>query len=327
MDISPDQKPIGSGYKAKSSPDEIMAGIDLSGRNAIVTGGYSGIGLETTRAMAKAGAKVVVPARRPDAAKTALADVEGDIAVAAMDLADIGSVRAFAADFAAAHDRLHLLINNAGIMACPEETVGPGWERQFGVNHLGHAALFAGLEPAIRKAGADGGARVVALSSTGHKRSPVRFDDPFFKQEPYHKWTAYGQAKTANSLFAVGVDMRLKNDGVRAFAVHPGGIMTPLQRHLTEEEMVELGWKDPSGGLSEVARSLFKTPPQGATTTLFAATSPKLGGVGGVYCEDCDVAPVAGPDSVYYMHVAPHAVDREQAARLWDMTERLLAGA
>lgn len=324
-DISPDQKPIGSGFPAKSEPAELMAGIDLAGRTAIVTGGYSGIGLETTRALAAAGAHVVVPARRPDTAKQALDGMAGDVSVATMDLADIASVRRFAADFAAKHDRLHLLINNAGIMACAEERIGKGWERQFAVNHLGHAALFFGLEPQIRRAGEHDGARVVSLSSIAHKRSPVLFEDPWFDKKPYDKWDAYGQAKTANSLFAVGVDARFKSSGVRAFAVHPGGIMTPLQRNLTNEEMVALGWTDSTGGLSELAKKLFKTPAQGATTTLFAATSPQLDRIGGVYCEDCDVAAVATAQSPRHLHVLPHAVDREAAEHLWTMTADLLA--
>ncbi len=324
-DISPDQKPIGSGFPARSEPAEILAGIDLSGKTALVTGGYSGIGLETTRALAGAGAKVVVPARRPDAARDALADLDGEVSTGALDLADLSSVRAFADDFLRGNDALHLLINNAGIMACPETRVGPGWEAQFATNHLGHAALYQKLEPAIRKAG--DGARVVALSSTGHKRSPVRFDDPFFERDPYEKWAAYGQAKTANSLFAIGVDARLKSEGVRAYAVHPGGIETPLQRHLEEEEMVALGWKSPEGGLSEAAKMLFKTPTQGATTTLWAATSPQLADIGGVYCEDCDIAKVGAPDGPRYMEVLPHAVDREAAEKLWTMTDKLLAEA
>ncbi|MEO0983545.1 MAG: oxidoreductase [Pseudomonadota bacterium] len=324
-DISSDQKPIGSGFAAKSEPDAILAGIDLAGKTAIVTGGYSGIGLETTRALAEAGAHVIVPARRPDAAKEALADVDGDISTGALDLADLSSVRAFADEFLAAHDALDLLINNAGIMACPETRVGPGWEAQFATNHLGHAALYAKLEPALRTSGA--GARVVALSSIGHKRSPVRFDDPFFDRDPYEKWAAYGQAKTANSLFAVGADARLKGDGVRAYAVHPGGIETPLQRHLQEEEMVAMGWKSPEGGLSEAAKELFKTPTQGATTTLWAATSPQLASIGGVYCEDCDIAEVGAPDGARYAQVLPHAVDRAEADKLWTLTDKLLREA
>lgn len=326
-DVSPDQKPIDSGFESRSEPDQILEGVDLSGKTAIVTGGYSGIGLETTRALAKAGATVVVPARRPDVAQQALSDVPGNISVSAMDLADLASVTSFANDFNANNSALHLLINNAGIMACPEGKVGPGWETQFGVNHMGHAALYKELEGTLTKTGQKDGARVVALSSTGHRRGPVRFDDPWFQKEPYEKWTAYGQAKTANSLFAVGVDARKKGDGVRAFAVHPGGIETPLQRHLQEEEMVALGWKDPNGGLSEAAKMMFKTPPQGATTTLWAATSNQLDSIGGVYCEDCDVAKLVDDDAPRYSGVVAYAVDREQADRLWDMTEKLLADA
>ena len=195
----------------------MIAGIDLSGKTAIVTGGYSGIGIETVRALASAGAKVVVPARRPAAAKDALEAVAGDIEVAAMDLGDISSVRAFAADFVASGQTLDILINNAGIMACPETRVGPGWESQFGVNHLGHMALYQGLEPTLLKSG---DARVVALSSTAHIRGDVLWDDPHFNNTPYEKWTAYAQAKTANAQFAMGVDafMHISHEFVKVNA-------------------------------------------------------------------------------------------------------------
>ncbi len=171
-------------------------------------------------------------------------------------------------------------------MACPETRVGDGWEAQFATNHLGHFALVNRLWPLIAAAGAANGARVVSLSSTGHKRSPIRWDDVHFTAGDYEKWTAYGQAKTANALFAVQLDRLGESSGVRAFAVHPGGIMTPLQRHLPQEEMIEMGWVDADGNVNE----LFKSPTQGATTTLWCATSSQLDGMGGVYCEDCDIS-------------------------------------
>ncbi len=317
-----DQVPIGSGFHAKSTAAEVIDGIDLSGKNVVVTGGYSGIGLETVRALAGAGAKVTVPARRPEAAQEALASLSGDIEIAEMDLGDIASVRSFAADYVASGRALHLLINNAGIMACPETRVGPGWESQFGVNHLGHMALYLGLEPALVKADS---ARVVALSSTAHIRGGILWDDVHFKNTDYEKWTAYAQAKSANALFAIGVDERGKNHGIRAFSVHPGGIFTPLQRHLPDEEMVALGWKNADGTIPDVIQAMFKTPEQGASTTVWAATSPQLEGRGGVYCEDADIAQLATDDSQPWEHVRPWACDPEGAAKLWAMSEEMLA--
>lgn len=323
MDFSDQQKPIGSGYEPKTAAAKIAEGVDLSGKTAIITGGYSGIGLETTRAIARCGAKVIAPARSMDKAREALAGVDGDVTAAAMDLGDVASVRKFAADFKENREALDLLINNAGIMACPETRIGPGWEAQFATNHIGHFVLSNELAPALAKAG---GARVVALSSVANKRSPVRFDDINFEKEPYDKWVAYAQSKTANSLFAVELDARLKDRGVRAFAVHPGGIMTPLQRHLDTEEMVQLGWMNPDGTQPPEVAAIFKTPEEGASTSVWCALSPQLDGIGGVYCEDLDVANVAGEDSVRWLGVAPWAVDREAAGRLWEVTEAMLAG-
>lgn len=319
-----DQQPTGSGFHAKSTAMEVIDGIDLSGKNAIVTGGYSGIGIETTRALAAAGATVTVPARRPDAAKEALAEVEGNIEIAEMDLADVSSVKAFGTDYAGTGRKLDLLINNAGIMACPEARVGPGWERQFGVNHLGHMALYQTLEPALLKADKP---RVVALSSTAHIRSDVHWDDPHFNDHEYEKWNAYGQAKTANALFALGVDLKHRDKGLRAFSVHPGGIFTPLQRHLSDEEMVALGWKNADGTIPEPVKAMFKTPEQGASTTVWAATSPKLEGKGGVYCENADIAKLADENSQRWEHVREWACDDEKADRLWSMSEAMLAKA
>ena len=197
------QAPIRSGFHAKSTAMEVIEGVDLTGKTAIVTGGYSGIGIETVRALASAGAEVIVPARRPEAAHEALEHLPGSIGVAEMDLADIASVNRFAESFLASGKPLHLLINNAGIMACPEGRVGPGWERQFGVNHMGHFALTKALLPALKKAD---GARIIALSSTAHIRGDVLWDDPHFRKTPYDKWRAYAQAKSANALFARQAD-------------------------------------------------------------------------------------------------------------------------
>jgi NAD(P)-dependent dehydrogenase (short-subunit alcohol dehydrogenase family) len=216
---------------------------------------------------------------------------------------------------------IDILINNAGVMACPETRVGDGWELQFAANHLGHFVLTLGLLPALKMSG---NARVVVLSSTAHKISAIRWDDLHFASE-YDKWQAYGQSKTADSLFAIALDERMKDSGIRAFSVHPGGIMTPLQRHLDLEEMIALGWLDKDGQPSAMAASMFKTPSQGATTTLWAATSPQLDNMGGVYCENCDVAALQqdGPEA-RYVGVAPWAVDTEQAERLWTLSEKAI---
>ena len=322
--IADHQKPVDSPFGRHSEPHEVLAGIDLKGKVAIVTGGYSGIGLETVRALAAAGAAVTVPARDTEKANAALAGMPGDIRIALMDLADIASVKRFALGFASDNTALDLLINNAGVMACPEMRVGPGWELQFGTNHMGHFALATTLLPLIQRTE---NARVVALSSTGHKLSDIRWDDPNWTDGSYDKWKAYGQSKTANSLFALGMNARLKESGGEAFAVHPGGIFTPLQRHLPTEEMIVLGWLNEQGEISDGARAMFKTPSQGCTTTLWAATSPLLEGKGGVYCEDCNIAALSGEQPVRYRDVEPHAVDQDSAERLWEMSEKLLAQA
>jgi NAD(P)-dependent dehydrogenase (short-subunit alcohol dehydrogenase family) len=314
------QQPIGSGFGPRTTAAEALAGIDLSGRLAVVTGGYSGLGLETVRALTGAGATVVVPARRPEHARDALAQAGVQAEVGTLDLGDLDSVRAFATAFLDSDRPIDLLINNAAIMANPETRVGPGWESQFATNHLGHFALANHLWPAL--AAAPDGARVVALSSSGHKRSPVVFDDLMFDRRPYEKWQAYGQAKSANSLFAVRLDELGADAGVRAFAVHPGGILTPLQRHLSKEEMMDFGWIDAEGNVLETR---FKTPEQGASTTVWAATSPRLDGMGGVYCEDCDIAAPTDPESedARVRGVDAHAIDRDAAARLWEVSAAL----
>ena len=319
-----DQKPLGSGFHAKSEPHEILAGIDLTGKTAIVTGGYSGIGLETTRALAAAGATVIVPVRDPAKAEENLLSIEGDISSARMDLADLDSVRTFASSVYDSIDALDLLINNAGIMACPLARVGPGWESQFGVNHMGHFALTRALLPLLEKAQAP---RVVALSSIAHRRGGILWDDIQFEHSDYQKWIAYAQAKSANALFANALNRRMQGFGGRAFSVHPGGIFTPLQRHLPMEEQVEMGWLNPDGTVPPAVAEIFKTPSQGCTTTLWTATSPLLDAMPGVYCEDCDVAQLAGPDSPPFQHCAPHIADDADAERLWEISETLLAAA
>ncbi|GAA1675400.1 SDR family NAD(P)-dependent oxidoreductase [Streptomyces yatensis] len=313
-DSTTPQHRIGSGFGARSTADDVLAGIDLTGRLALVTGGYSGIGVETTRALAKAGARVVVPARRVGAAREGLAGIDG-VEVGELDLGDLDSVRAFAERFLASGRNLDIVIDSAGIMACPETRVGPGWEAQFATNHLGHFALVNRLWPAIEA----GGARVVSVSSTGHHASPIRWDDVHWR-DGYDKWEAYGQAKTANVLFAVELDRLGRERGVRAFSLHPGGILTPLQRHLPKQEMVERGWIDEDGNL--LHPEAFKTPQQGAATQVWAATSPQLDGRGGVYLEDCEIAEPAPADGSR-VGVKEWATDPEQATRLWALFAEL----
>ena len=307
------QAPLGSGFGATSTATDVLAGLDLTDRLAVLTGGYSGLGLEAARALTAAGAHVVVPARRPESAREALAGV-ANVEVDELDLADQAGVAAFAERFLATGRSIDMMIDNAGVMACPETRVGPGWELQFATNHLGHFALVNRLWPAIAR---DGGARVVSVSSRGHHFSPIRWDDVHF-EHGYDKWQAYGQAKTANVLFAVHLDALARDAGVRAFALHPGGIMTPLQRHLPREEMVALGWVDEDGN---PVNTTFKTPEQGAATEVWAATSPRLDGRGGLYLEDCDIALPA--EEAGRSGVRPYGVDPAEAARLWALSAEL----
>ncbi len=305
------QHKIGSGFGATTTAAEVVAGTDLTGKLAIVTGGYSGIGLETTRALTAAGAHVVVPARRRATAEEALRGFE-KVEVDELDLADLGSVRAFAGRFVASGRGIDVFVGSAGIMALPETRVGPGWEAQFATNHLGHFALVNRLWPAFTP-----GARVVSVSSRGHHYGPVRFDDLEFRQG-YDKWLAYGQAKTANILFAVHLDKLARDQGVRAFALHPGRILTDLVRHLDRQELVDAGMVDESGRVTGGA----KTPEQGAATQVWAATSPQLDGLGGVYLEDCDIAEPAPADGTR-TGVQDYAIDPVQAGRLWTVSAEL----
>ncbi|WP_410635882.1 SDR family NAD(P)-dependent oxidoreductase [Amycolatopsis sp. cmx-4-83] len=308
--MSTPQHKIGSGFGAESTAAEVVAGIDLTGELAIVTGGYSGLGLETTRALTAAGAHVVVPARRRATAEEALRGI-GNVEVDELDLGDLGSVRAFAERFLASGRGIDVFIGSAGIMASPETRVGPGWEAQFATNHLGHFALVNRLWPAFTD-----GARVVSVSSRGHHYGPVRFDDLEFRQG-YDKWLAYGQAKTANVLFAVRLD-KLAGDRVRAFSLHPGRILTDLVRHLDRQELVDAGMVDADGRVTGGA----KTPEQGAATQVWAATSPQLDGLGGVYLEDCDVAEPAPADGTR-TGVKDYAIDPALAERLWTVSAEL----
>jgi NAD(P)-dependent dehydrogenase (short-subunit alcohol dehydrogenase family) len=314
--MSTPQQPLPSGFGAQSTAAEVLAGIDLTGRLAVITGGYSGIGIETTRALATAGAHVVVPARRPESAAAALAGI-GNTEVDELDLGDLASVESFADHFLATGRAIDVIIDSAGIMACPETRVGPGWEAQFATNHLGHFALVNRLWPAVSK---HGRSRVVSVSSAGHRRGGIRWDDVMFTGGDYDKWTAYAQAKTANALFAVQLDALGEAAGVRAFSVHPGGILTPLQRHLPRAEMVAAGWIDKEGNPTGPG---FKSPEQGAATQVWAATSPQLDGRGGVYLEDCDIAVPFIEGAQMMSGVRDWATDPEQAAKLWTLSADL----
>jgi NAD(P)-dependent dehydrogenase (short-subunit alcohol dehydrogenase family) len=316
----------GSRYGAFTPARIVAADHDLGGRNIIVTGGASGIGLETARALAGAGADVMLAVRDRAAGERAAVAINESIGAdrvvaGTLDLASLSSVAAFVDAWG--ERPLDVLINNAGVMACPLDYTSDDLEMQIGVNHFGHFLLSLGLARALMNAAEeDRAARVVALSSIGHRRSPIHFDDIHYRQRPYDKWEAYGQSKTANALFAVGFDARFAEHGVNANAVMPGGIMTPLQRHLTQEEMSALGWIDAEGKVREG----FKTPEQGASTSVWAAVADELEGEGGLYLEDCSVALPWTPEKPH-QGVMDHAQDPEAADRLWTISEQTVGAS
>ena len=307
--------PITTPFTAESTAAEVVDGIDLTSRRVIVTGGASGIGIETARALAGAGAEVTLAVRNVEAGQRTAEDIVAttgnkQVHVAPLDLADQASV----ASFVAAWDGpLHILVNNAGVMASPLMRTPEGWEMQFATNHLGHFALATGLREAL--AGARG-ARVVSVSSSAHLRSPVVFEDIHFREREYEPWAAYGQSKTANVLFAVEATKRWADDGITVNALMPGGIRTNLQRYVTDEDLARL--RAQSG--STVA---WKTPEQGAATSVLVATSPLLEGIGGRYFEDCNEAGLNEPGT--RQGVAAYALDPEAAARLWQVSVETLA--
>ena len=322
--ISNHQSPLSVSFNSKSETYDVLDGINLHGKIAILTGGYSGIGLETTKGLVSAGAEVIVPAKRPELALKNLEGIVPKENIVSMDLGDLRSVSSFSEQFKNNYSKLDILINNAGIMACPETRIGNNWESQFAINHIGHFLLTKELMNTMADTE---GSRFVSLSSSAHALTGILWDDIHFNKQPYDKWMAYGQSKTASSLIAIEFNERMKHFGVEGFSVHPGGIITPLQRHLEKEEMIALGWMDEDGSPSELAKNFFKSPSQGASTTLWCATSNDLNGLGGVFCEDCNIAKRKSEvdESLQrYFGVADWAVDTDEAARLWELSEEII---
>jgi len=313
------QAPIPSGHGPATTAEDIARGVDLTGKVAVVTGGYSGLGLETARVLAAAGAEVIVPARDMAKAGPAVAGIDR-LTLEPMDLIDPASIDAFAARVLARTPAVHMLVDSAGVMASPLTRDARGYESQFATNHLGHFQLAARLWSAL--AAADG-ARVVSVSSRGHHYSAVDFDDIQFERRDYDPWIAYGQSKTANVLFAVELDRRGKDHGVRAFALHPGGIVTPLARHMQPERLKEMGYVDADGALIIDPAADKKTVAQGAATSVWCAISPQLAGTGGVYCENSDIAVAVSPEDERRVGVKPWAIDPDAAQRLWTVSETL----
>jgi NAD(P)-dependent dehydrogenase (short-subunit alcohol dehydrogenase family) len=306
-------------FGAQTTADEVVEAVDLRGTRAIVTGGASGIGVETARSLARAGAAVTLAVRDTAVGDRVAEDIvsstgSAEVRVAYVDLADLATVRAFTSSWAGPLD---ILVNNAGVMAVPSlELTSEGWERQLATNHLGHFLLTTGLHDALAEAG---GARIVSVSSSGHLASPVVFDDLHFERREYDPWQAYGQSKTANVLLAVEATRRWADDGIVANALMPGGIMTRLQRYVTQE--VKDGWRR----MQDEGRAVFKTPQQGAATSLVAAVAPELDGTGGHYLEDCNESETVANDAEVSSGVREWALDAEAAERLWDVSAELVA--
>jgi NAD(P)-dependent dehydrogenase (short-subunit alcohol dehydrogenase family) len=331
------QRPLGSGFTAADTADDVLAGIDLAGKNAIVTGGHIGLGLEITRALSKAGASVTVAARNPDKAAKALAGVER-VEISQLDLLDPASIDAFVTRYLTSAKPLHIQINSAGIMGGPLVRDARGYESQFATNHLGHFQLTLGLYSALREAH---GARVVNVTSGGHRLSDIRWDDPHFANG-YEPLLGYGQSKTANVLFAVELDRRWADDGIRGYAAHPGVVITTnLGPHLaageerppslSDDALRAMGLVDENGQQIIDPEREKKTARQGASTPVFGATSPLLEGIGGVYLKDNDISPLDQNPRELDFHsgdvdstVVPHAIDPESARRLWELSEQLI---
>jgi NAD(P)-dependent dehydrogenase (short-subunit alcohol dehydrogenase family) len=309
-------------FGEQSTTDEVLDGIDLSGKVAFVTGGAGGLGAETARALVSKGASVTLGVRDLAAAQEVVESIRTSTGRDAVDLAQFDlalpdSVRACAKGWLEGHDSLDLLINNAGIMACPLTRTRDGWEMQFAANHLGHFLLTGHLLPALQ---AGSPARIVNLSSAGHRAGNIDFDDPHYEKRAYDKWDAYGQSKTANILFTRELDRRFQGKGIRAYAVHPGVIMTKLARHLSPEDIQELMSRASAEGGPVMT---FKPVEAGAATTVYAATAPELEGQGGLYLEDCHVASQAQDENAAHGYAA-YAFDDAAAKRLWEVSESTL---
>ncbi len=312
---------ITSPFHARSTALEVVSGHDLSNKTVLITGAGSGIGFETARALLTANAEVVLAIRNlekgEEAARTLREVTKNErVHLLEIDLGSLQSVRHAAQQFLSQWSQLHILVNNAGVMATPQEYTPDGFERQFGTNHLGHFLLTTLLLPALR---AGTPSRVVVLSSSGHRRSDVHFEDIQYRTRPYNKWEAYGQSKTADALFAVGLTQHFANEGITANAVHPGGIHTDLQRYIPQEEWRSLGWIDEQGNVNP----MFKTTEQGASTSLWAAVGAELNGVGGLYLEDCQQSSPFDPAKPYTGYM-PYALDPEHAERLWSVSQELV---
>ncbi|GAA4770993.1 MULTISPECIES: SDR family NAD(P)-dependent oxidoreductase [Flavobacterium] len=314
------QQPIGSGFNATSTTNDVIKGIDLKGKVVIVTGGNAGIGLETTITLANAGATVIVPARDVEKAKKNLEGIE-NVEVETMDIMNPASIDAFAEKFLASNRPLHLLINNAGIMWVPLRRDSRGFESQLATNYLGQFHLTARLFPALKKAN---GARVINVSSLGHQMAPFNFDDPNFLDREYETLQAYGQSKTASNLFSLELDNRAKAFNVRAYSLHPGSIAgTELGREASLELFQKMGFLDADGNMLPEVAARLKSIPQGAATTVWCATTNTLDNIGGVYCEDVDIARLANENSAGAHGVELYSLDESNAKRLWDLSEQM----
>jgi NAD(P)-dependent dehydrogenase (short-subunit alcohol dehydrogenase family) len=298
------------GLGRETTAAEVVAGVDLTGKHAVVTGATSGIGIETVRALAQAGASVTVGVRDVRHGQSIAESIDGQVDVRALDLADSGSIRTFAAAWSGPLD---ILVNNAGIMSIPELRKSPeGWELQLAVNHLGHFGLSVLLLESLKQADA---ARVVAVSSSAHTMTPVDFDDLHFDHRPYDAYLAYAQSKTANVLFAVGASERWASEGITVHAVMPGLIKTGIQRHVDPDAL--------KAAQAQLDKEVgFKSAAQGAATSVFAAVSPSLAGVPATYLEDCAEAPITRHAG--HFGVAPYALDHGNADRLWELSAQAL---